>query len=135
MLRVTHENGVLLQVWSVLTAYQLLQDLRMRIAERHDWREDDVSWHMLVNRIGWYLERPEAQALEDWLVERAAALQLQKRGVRPRRAKALPDALLRETMAPAAAFQTPFPLRKPRQGKPQPRKKMSHTVLANLNVT
>jgi len=43
-LRLTHQNGILIQIWCALAVYQILQDLRLDIAMANDWNEDEVSW-------------------------------------------------------------------------------------------
>jgi Transposase DDE domain len=138
-LHVTHANGVLIQLWSTLTVYQLLQSLRLRIANAHHWSEDDVSWQTLVRRIGWYAERPDSRrALPEWLIEEAPRLSLQKRGVRRKRLTDLPKDVLRECSPPPplGPITDLPPPRAPRQGKrskPSPRSSPGQLVSASLS--
>lgn len=122
-LRLCHQNGVLIQVWSTLIVYQVLAHLRLEIAAQNNWREDEISWLRLMRRIGWYLERPDpTRGLRQWILDESPTLMLEKRGVRKRRATSLPTALLKQIAA-----SNPPPIdpalvpRAARQGKPEPR--------------
>jgi hypothetical protein len=95
-LRVSHVNGVLIQVWCTLLVYQVLQTLRIQIARSAGWNTDDVSWVMLVRRIGWYAEKCPDEPLVHWLCENAENFNLKKRGVRKRARTNLPTNLLAE---------------------------------------
>ena len=83
-LRLTHQNGILIQIWCALAVYQILQDLRLDIAVANDWNEDEVSWEMLMRRIDLYSHLCPASPLRDWLVQEGARLFLKKRGCRHR---------------------------------------------------
>ncbi len=134
-LRLCHQNGVLIQVWSTLIVYQVLAHLRLEIAEQNNWREDEISWLRLMRRIGWYLERPDAtRSLRQWILEESPTLMLEKRGVRKRRATSLPGVVLEQIAAskpppidPALAPRTA------RQGKPEPRKGGASTIAGRLS--
>jgi hypothetical protein len=89
-LHTCHTNGVLSQVWCSLTVYYVLGSLRTSIAEAAHWDEDDVSWELLMRRIGMYLQTPEELSLCDWLVANALDLNLKKAGQRKRRPDVLP---------------------------------------------
>jgi len=96
-LRLCHQNGMLTQIWCTLIVYQVLQHLRLEIAAKNGWHEDEVSWMNLMIRIGWYLERPDAtRSLREWILDESPRLLLKKRGVRKRRATSLPRAILDE---------------------------------------
>ncbi|MDI7267016.1 MAG: hypothetical protein QME96_03365 [Myxococcota bacterium] len=133
-LHATHQNGILIQIWSTLAIYQVLQDLRLEIAARSGWHEDDVSWTMLMRRIGWYVQDPEPGAtLREWLVTETADLHLRKRGVRQRRLRGLPAELL-AACDPPPTFPdlTEVYVRTPRQGDRRRAKKTRPVVLGGL---
>jgi len=132
-LRATHKNGILIQIWSTLTVYQVLQDLRLQIAQRHGWEDDDVSWTSLTRWIGWYGERKEETPLRIWLLEGAQKFGLKKVGVRKRKSDKLPEEVLEE----CEPGPPPPPLdvlrsRTGRQGKPEPRIGTTEIILAAL---
>lgn len=135
-LRATHQNGVLIQVWCTLAVFQVLQNLRLDIAASAGWKEDEVSWQMLIRRIGWYAEgRPPSKPLRTWLVEDAERLSLKKRGCRRRRITALPDAVAAACDPPLSysAFP-PIPPRKPRQGDQRRSQKTARpTIMGGLS--
>jgi hypothetical protein len=118
-LRCSTPPGVLAQIWSTLTVFQILQDLRLEIAAAQGLNEDQVSWHRLVYRISLYARVPEPKPPpREWLL---AAPKLAKQGQRLRRALHLPADVLKDTddgMAQMLPLQT-FPSRKPREGKPR----------------
>ena len=95
-IHLSHINGVLIQIWSTLITYQILQDLRLEIAYRSGWKEDDVSWEILIKRIGWYVERPREESLREWLVTNGEKLSIKKRGVRERGIKEVPSEIRKE---------------------------------------
>jgi len=101
--RLCHTNGVLIQVWATLTVFQVLQDLRLEISTTAGWKADEVSWTMLVRRIGWYAETPHKDlSLRDWLVRNGPNLRLKKRGVRRRGTVELPRDVLAACERPPA---------------------------------
>ena len=132
-LRATHQNGILIQVWSTLTAYQVLQNMRLEIAKEWGWKDDDVSWQILMRTISWYPETRRELPLRAWLIENGEKAGLKKRGVRKRKDDDLEaqllDACLPPPLPPPAQKLTS---RKGRQGKPEPRKTLSLTILAYL---
>lgn len=132
-LRCSDREGVLAQVWSTLTVYQLLQDLRLQVAEAQGRNADDVSWERLVRRIAIYTELPAPKPpLREWLPTRE---RLEKRGTRVRRAKELPAEVLAacgEAMAEMPALER-FEERDARQGKPAPRTKAQLLIRASLS--
>jgi hypothetical protein len=134
-LRVTHQNGILIQIWSTLTVYQVLQDLRLEIACASGWRDDDVSWYNLMQRISWYAERERGKSLRSWLVSEAPRLSLQKRGTRKRRIEELPSDILAECLPPP---QPPdfgqIHSRPPRQGDRKAPKRRSPLIVAGLSL-
>ena len=133
-LRVTHQNGILIQIWSTLTVYQVLQDLRLEIAYESGWRDDDVSWHNLMNRINWYAERARDQSLRDWLVTKADKLFLKKQGTRKRRIEQLPSDVLAECLPPPPLSDlSELRPRKARQGDQTTPKRLFPLVLAGLS--
>jgi hypothetical protein len=136
-LRLTHTNGVLIQIWATLAVYQILQDLRLEIAAQTGWQEDDVSWEMLMRRIGWYAERPPANmSLRGWLVTQAHRLNLRKRGVRARRLTQLPAEVLAACQPPPPLPPLPDPLeREARQGDKgrRCRPRRARTIMAGLS--
>jgi hypothetical protein len=99
-LRSSDRNALLIQIWSTLTVYQVLQDLRREIAGAHGWNEDEVSWQMLMYRIAWYGNSQEQLDLKDWLRTNAPALLLKKRGIRKRRRSELPAEVLEASDPP-----------------------------------
>jgi hypothetical protein len=118
-LRCTTPDGVLAQIWSTLTAFQILQDLRLEIAAAQGLGEDQVSWHRLVHRIAIYARVPEPKLPpREWLMNNP---KLEKQGQRLRRAQTLPAEVLKqieEGMAEMPPLKH-FPPRKPREGKPR----------------
>jgi len=132
-LRATHQNGILIQVWSTLTAYQVLQDMRLEIAKEWGWKDDDVSWQILMRTISWYPERRREKPLRAWLIENAEKAGLKKRGVRKRKDDSLGRQLLDVCLPPPQPpLVEKLDSRKGRQGKPEPRKTLSLTILAHL---
>jgi hypothetical protein len=99
-LRVTHENGLLIQIWTTLTVYQVLQDLRLEAAASIGCRDNEISFLNLIRRISWYAEKPKKKPLRQWLREEAPKLYLQKRGTRKRRLLELPKDVLSECLPP-----------------------------------
>jgi len=133
-LRASNLNGVLIQIWSTLTVYQVLQDLRLEIAHQSGWADDDVSWLNLMRWIGWYSERPEKLPLREWLIENAEKAGLKKRGVRKRREDSLPSEVLAACEPPPAGPDVAaLSSRASRQGKPEPRTNESVTIVARLS--
>lgn len=136
-LRLTHINGVLIQIWATLAVYQILQDLRLEIAAQTGWQEDDVSWEMLMRRIGWYAERPSlGPTLRGWLVTQAHRLNLRKRGVRARRLTQLPAEVLAACQPPPPLPPLPDPLeREARQGDKgrRCRRRRARSIMAGLS--
>jgi len=137
-LRLTHQNGILIQVWCTLAVYQVLQDLRLEIATANGWNEDEVSWEMLMRRIAWYAQRlvPTHKTLRDWLVQDGARLFLKKRGVRRRRLTALPESVTAACDPPPLLPDLPLiDPRKARQGDQQRRcrKNVPETTMAGLS--
>lgn len=114
-----HTNGVLAQVWSTLTVYQVLQDLRLKAGEAHGCGGDDVSWFNLMQRISWYTMEKSALSLTDWLLDTTTPLFLEKRGKRLRVPTALAGQLAKD-FAKAPIDWTVPPPRAARQGKPEP---------------
>ncbi len=116
-LRVTHENGMLIQIWTTLTVYQVLQDLRLEAAASIGCRDNELSFLNLLRRISWYAENPKKTPLRQWIKENAPKLYLQKRGTRQRKLVELPHDVASECLPPP-----PSPVlgdlksRTPRQG-------------------
>lgn len=129
-LRLTHQNGILIQIWCTLAVYQILQDLRLDIAMANDWNEDEVSWEMLMRRIDVYSYLGPASPLRDWLVQEGARLFLKKRGCRHRRITRLPDAVAAacDPPPPLPDFP-PIPPRKPRQGDQRRSRKTERAMI------
>jgi len=93
-LRTVHANTVLIQVWTTLLLYHVLQSLRLQLAAACGWKADEVSWLNLMRRIASYAELRHQHALptlSQWLEQRAKLPGLQKRGTRVRRRRQLPD--------------------------------------------
>lgn len=133
-LRVTHQNGILIQIWSTLTVYQVLQDLRLEIAYESGWSDDEVSWRNLVKRIGWYAERPRHQCLRDWLISRAEKIYLRKQGTRKRRIEQLPSDVLAECLPPPSPPDlSQIHARIARQGDQTTPKRLFPLVMAGLS--
>jgi hypothetical protein len=134
-LRATHVNGVLIQIWSTLIVYQVLQNLRLDIAAAAGWDADDVSWAILVMRIGWYTERPRTESLRAWLTQGAKRLSLKKQGTRPRRRDDLPpevdEAVRRPPRMPSLSE---LAVQVARQGKPKPRRTSTMVVVGGLTL-
>ena len=130
-----HENGMLIQIWCTFALFQVLQDLRLEIAAENNWKEDDVSWYNMMNRIGWYAENPSNKGtLRTWLVTNAELLNLKKRGLRIRRLENLPTGVLQECQQiPAMPDLYQLKSRKPCQSKPEPRKKHSKIIVGGLS--
>jgi len=126
------DNALLIQVWSTLLVYQVLQDLRLEIACTQGWHEDDVSWLMLMYRIGWYAERNDGLPLRDWLRQHASTLFLKKRGTRKRRLTELPPEVLAECEPPPPDPGDDARCRRKSAKRPRPRK-ASVLVRAGLN--
>lgn len=133
-LRPAKPNAMLTQLWSTLTVYQVLQDLRLEVATANGWREDDVSWEMLMRRIGWYArERPD-KTLRDWLCAEAENLYLKKRGTRKRRLEEIPPDVLAEVLpAPPDPNIGELHARTARQGDPYPLKDPAELLKASLS--
>lgn len=133
-LRPSKPNAMLTQVWSTLTVYQVLQDLRLEIAATTGWHEDDVSWEMLMRRIGWYARDPQDVPLREWLCSHAERLCLKKRGTRKRRLAGLPpDVLLDLLQPPPDPDLGALSTRKARQSDPCPLKDPAELVKAQLS--
>jgi hypothetical protein len=121
-LRPSHQNGILIQIWSTLTVYQVLQNLRLEIAREHGWEDDDVSWTSLTRWIGWYGDKIREASLRSWLCEGAKEMGLKKRGVRKRKRDRLPADVLKACHPPPPSPTiNDLVSRTARQGKPQPR--------------
>jgi hypothetical protein len=88
-----HANGVLSQVWCTLCVYQVLQHLRRTVAVTLNWEEEEVSWELLMRRIGVYVSQARVETLPQWLVANAADLGVRKTGRRVRRPTTLPLAV------------------------------------------
>lgn len=84
-----HTNGVLSQVWATLTIYHVLQHLRRNIAEACGWDPEDVSWELLMRRIGVYVEICPAEDLTSWLLKSDPESGVRKTGKRVRRTQEL----------------------------------------------
>jgi len=134
-LRPAAHNAMLTQIWATLIVYQVLQDLRLDVAQAAGWKEDDVSWEMLMRRIGWYAEHPaEGQTLRDWLCADPDGLWLKKSGVRQRRISELSPELIAEALpAPDDPDVKSLKLRKARQGDPTPLKHPNKLLKADLS--
>jgi hypothetical protein len=132
-LRPTGKNAMLIQIWSTLIVYQLLQDVRLELAATLKWREDEISWEMLMRRVAWYAEQSPAVPLAQWLVSRAESLNLKKRGVRQRRRTELPHQVLSDLLPiPPDPDPDALPSRTSRQGDPHPLKKDHEILLVQL---
>jgi hypothetical protein len=91
-LSVSSINAALIQIWTTLTLYQVLQDLRLQVAFEAGWKADDVSWVNLMRRIQAYANQPAPKPpLREWLRERAKRRGVKKQGTRVRRRTSLPD--------------------------------------------
>jgi hypothetical protein len=91
-LSVSSVNAALIQIWTTLTLYQVLQDLRLQVALEAGWKADDVSWVNLLRRIQAYANKPAPKLpLRDWLRERAKGPGVKKEGTRVRRRTSLPE--------------------------------------------
>jgi len=134
-LRLSHQNGILIQIWCTLAVYQILQDLRLDIAVSNSWNEDEVSWEMLMRRIGLYAYQSVLpKPLRDWLVQDGARLFLKKRGIRHRRITRLSDAVAAACDPPPPLPDLPLiPPRKPRQGDHRRSRKTRATIMAALS--
>lgn len=133
-LRPTLPNAMLIQIWSTLIVYQVLQDLRLEVAACAGWKEDEVSWEMLMRRIAWYAKDKPKEPLRRWLCRDARALNLKKRGTRKRRRLGLPEEVLAELLPPPEdfVFDNP-PSRKPRQGDIHTLKDPTELVMVTLS--
>lgn len=134
-LRICHQNGMLIQIWSTFIVFQVLAHLRLEIAAKHGWDEDKISWLRLMRGVGSYLQRPRpGQSLRQWILQEAPTLDLQKRGVRKRRETSLPQTVLDQIVASKPPpIDTTIPARTARQGKPKPRTKVSVIIEGRLN--
>ena len=134
-LRLCHQNGVLIQVWSALIVYQVLSHLRLEIAAQNNWREDEISWLRLMRRIGWYLKRPDpTRSLRQWTLEESPTLMLEKLGTRKRRATSLPpEVLQRIEQSDAPPIDASLTSRTPRQPRPQARASGQSVIVAGLS--
>lgn len=116
-LRVTHTNGILIQIWTTLTVYQVLQDLRLEVAASVGCKDSEISWLNLMRRISWYAESPRSIPLRQWLKDKAPKLYLAKRGTRKRKLYELPEYIVSECLPPPAAPDlSTLKTRTPRQG-------------------
>ena len=105
-------NALLIQIWSTLTLYQVLQDLRLDIALSMKWKAEDVSWTNLMRRIGSYATLPTPKpSLREWLRTRAEKQGVQKRGTRVRRLRQLPDDVLADIQQALSELPAPLPSR------------------------
>lgn len=133
-LRPTGRNAMLTQIWSTLMVYQLLQSLRLEVATSLNWREDEISWEMLMRRVSWYAEETPPTPLNHWLCSQAQKLNLKKRGQRQRRRTELPDEVLQQILPPPADPQFDESLvRTGRQGDPHPLKNEEELVVGRLS--
>jgi len=133
-LRPTGRNAMLTQIWSTLMVYQLLQSLRLEVATSLGWKEDEISWEMLMRRVGWYAEELSPIPLNQWLCSQAQKLNLKKRGVRQRRRSELPDDVLAQALPPPPDPEfDEVPVRAGRQGDPHPLKSAEELVLGRLS--
>ncbi len=81
--------------------YQGLPALRLEIAQAGGWKEDDVSWEMLMRRIAWHTQHPVAgQTQREWLCADPERRWLKKSGTRQRRISELPSEVLAEALPP-----------------------------------
>lgn len=126
-----HTNGILAQIWSTLTVYQVLQDLRLRAGEAHGCGCDDISWFNLMQRIGWYSLERSSLSLSEWLLDTSRPLFLQKRGKRQRVPAELEGQLAMDIQMRPAEWNVPPP-RNARQGKPMAAPDLGKTQLADL---
>lgn len=132
-LRAAGRNAMLIQIWSTLTVYQLLQSLRLEVAASQGWREDEISWEMLMRRVGWYAEEAPPISLGEWLCLHAHKLSLKKRGQRQRRRRELPDEVLQQVLPPPDDPDLSEGLvRKGRQSDRQPLKSEQELVVGRL---
>ena len=133
-LRVSHQNGVLIQIWCTLAVYQVLQDLRLEISAENAWGPDEVSWEKLMRRISWHAEQPGQSSMRDWLIKNAKRLGLRKTGTRKRRLAELPPALIADCGHPPVLFPPEIlTTRKPYAPTSNTRKKRSIVVVACLS--
>jgi hypothetical protein len=128
-----HTNGVLAQIWSTLTVYQVLQDLRLRAGVAHKCGCDKISWYNLVARIEWYVHERSPLSLADWLLDTSRPLLLEKRGQRLRVPKSLTGRLGKDLKKPPIEWVIPPP-RTARQGKPESEPDLTKTRLAGLQT-
>lgn len=134
-LRLCHQNGVLIQVWSALIVYQVLSHVRLEIAAQNNWREDEISWLRLMRRIGWYLERPEpGRNLRQWLLEESPTLMLEKLGRRKRRATSLPSEVFQQIhKSEPPPIDASLTSRTSRQHRPKARTSDQPIIVARLS--
>lgn len=126
-----HTNGILAQIWSTLTIYQVLQELRLEAGEAHGCRPDDISWFNLMQRIGWYGNEKSSLTLREWLLDTSRPLFLKKRGTRKRVPDELEGDLAEDIRMIPTLWEVP-PSRTARQGKPETAPDLSKTALADL---
>jgi hypothetical protein len=132
-LRPAGANAMLIQIWSTLLVYQLLQSVRLEVAASQGWREDEISWEMLMRRVGWYAQEAPPIPLSEWLCLHADKLNLKKRGQRKRRRTELPDEVLQQALPPPVDPDLPEVLvRRGRQGDRQPLKSEKELVVVRL---
>jgi hypothetical protein len=132
-LRAAGRNAMLIQIWSTLTVYQLLQSLRLQVAASQGWMQDEISWEMLMRRVSWYAQEAAPISLGEWLCLHAHKLSLKKRGQRQRRGTELPDEVLQQVLPPPADPQLSEGLiRKGRQSDRQPLKSEQELVVGRL---
>ena len=93
----------MLQYWTTLTVYQVLQDLRLEVAATIGCRDNEISWLNLMRRISWYAEKPGNETLREWLNRKAKNLYLEKRGTRKRRLDELPAEVTSQCLPPPPA--------------------------------
>jgi hypothetical protein len=135
-LHASHRNGMLIQIWCTLAVYQVLQDLRLQIAGANNWREDEVSWLNLMQRISLHVESPPSAGpdLRTWLIDNAESLYLKKRGVRKRRRDGLPKVVLNECKkTPPPPDFSRLKSRTPHQSKPEPLKDPRELIVGRLS--
>lgn len=132
-LRPVAHNAILTQIWCTLIVYQLLQDIRLEVASSMGWREDEISWEMLMRRVSWYAEETPPMPLNHWLSSNAEKFSLKKRGVRERRRAELPAEVLAQALPPPLDPEIgSLPSRTGRQGDHHPLKKTEELVGASL---
>jgi hypothetical protein len=133
-LRCSTQDGVLAQVWTSLTVYQVVQDLRLDIAHARGVGADDLSWVRVMRHLAIYTQKASPKPpLREWL---GASARLVKQGTRKRGAKELPKEVAAACQQGQASVPKvgPVPKRKARQGKPAPRKKGPELTVGGLSV-